>query len=66
MGRIRSRQKCCSACFQSASVLFRVRIEDAVTGELTPWLFLCDRCVPTAQQSPGYVYGGTWKAKKAR
>lgn len=66
MVRIRNRQKCCSACSQSAAVLFRVRTEDAITGELTPWRFLCDRCLPAVQQSLGYVYGGTWKAKKAR
>lgn len=66
MGRIRSRQKCCSICSQSAPVLFRIRTEDPVTGEMTPWRFLCDRCLPAAQQSPGYTYGGTWKAKKAR
>lgn len=35
------------------------------SGDPTAWRFLCDRCLPSAQAAPGYVYGGTWKAQKS-
>jgi hypothetical protein len=43
-------------------VLYRVKYEEE--GD---WVFVCPNCwQDISQDNPFYVYGGTWKAEKAK
>ncbi|TWH38835.1 hypothetical protein [Dulcicalothrix desertica] len=59
---VRARVKPCHICNQSAPVLYRVKYEEE--GD---WVFVCPNCwQDISQDNPFYVYGGTWKAEKAK
>ncbi|HEY9654239.1 MAG TPA: hypothetical protein V6C50_01990 [Crinalium sp.] len=57
----RSRQKPCTLCGQTASMLYRVKHDASEV-----WVFVCPECwTKISQNNPFYVYGGTWKARKS-
>lgn len=57
-----TRTKPCACCQQAAPVLFRVQY-----NESKQWFFICETCLPTVKENnSAYVYGGTWKATKAK
>jgi len=59
---MRSREKACDLCQQTASVLYRVQYDASQV-----WVFVCPQCwQQVSQENAFYVYGGTWKAKKKR
>jgi hypothetical protein len=66
---VRIRTKTCDRCQLSADILYRVRV---VGGKPAPvenrsgdWQFVCDACWQLLDRdSPNYIYGGTWKARK--
>ncbi|MBW4580984.1 MAG: hypothetical protein KME42_15565 [Tildeniella nuda ZEHNDER 1965/U140] len=57
---LRSRQKPCTLCTQTAPMLYRIQHDASGV-----WAFVCPKCwTKTSQNNPNYVYGGTWKATK--
>ncbi|MDX2228570.1 MAG: hypothetical protein NW220_02960 [Leptolyngbyaceae cyanobacterium bins.349] len=59
--RKRIREKICDRCAAGSPVMYRVQHDDSGT-----WRFVCPDCwAIVSQDNPFYIYGGTWKARKA-
>jgi len=49
----------CADCAKPTTVAYRIR-----TSAVAAWRFVCPSCLPLAQASVGYRYGGTWKGAR--